>query len=175
MRSRKNLRIAMFFSSNPSSTGGVQEHVLYLSRQLRKMGHSVTIFGPEGKSSMYQDYRTIGYTIQLPLRTAKGKRQMTNPSRMSTTSQPGSLSHHYRHPTSRSAWAYPAKHAQSEHVPFRVGQRFGRQRDKQRASHVQGKILREHAGSYFRLPDNQKEMERPLHEKRIPARDIQCG
>ncbi len=67
MGSRKNLRIAMFFSSNPSSTGGVQEHVLYLSRQLRKMGHAVTIFGPEGKSGMYQGYRTIGYTIQLPL------------------------------------------------------------------------------------------------------------
>lgn len=63
----KKLRIAMFFSSNPSSTGGVQEHVLYLSEELRKLGHSVTIYGPEGKSDQYRNYHAIGYTIQLPL------------------------------------------------------------------------------------------------------------
>ncbi|MFA5136375.1 MAG: glycosyltransferase family 4 protein [Patescibacteria group bacterium] len=63
----KKLRIALFFSSNPSSTGGVQEHVMYLSDELRKAGHDVTIFGPEGKSNQYKNYKSIGYTVQVPL------------------------------------------------------------------------------------------------------------
>lgn len=66
MANRK-LRIALFFSSNPASTGGVQEHVLFLSQELRKRGHSVTIFGPAGKKGYYQDYKPVGYTIQVPL------------------------------------------------------------------------------------------------------------
>lgn len=64
---KRSLRIALFFSSNPTNTGGVQEHVLFLSEQLRKRGHSVTIFGPEGKCDHYKDYRSVGYTIQVPL------------------------------------------------------------------------------------------------------------
>lgn len=67
MKPSKSLRIAMFFSSNPSSTGGVQEHVMYLSDELRKRGHTVAVFGPEGKSNQYKDYHAVGYTIQVPL------------------------------------------------------------------------------------------------------------
>jgi phosphatidylinositol alpha-mannosyltransferase len=67
MGENKKLRIALFFSSNPTSAGGVQEHVLYLSEELRKRGHEVTLFGPEGNASQYKNYHPIGYTIQVPL------------------------------------------------------------------------------------------------------------
>lgn len=67
MDENRKLRIAMFFSSNPTSAGGVQEHVRYLSEELRKRGHGVTLFGPEGNAKQYINYHAIGYTIQVPL------------------------------------------------------------------------------------------------------------
>jgi len=67
MNPHQSLRIALFFSSNPTSAGGVQEHIFHLSQELRKMGHDITIFGPHGNSKKYKNYKPIGYTIQVPL------------------------------------------------------------------------------------------------------------
>ena len=63
------LRIAMFMSSNPVQAGGVQEHVLFLSRELRKNGHTVTIFGPKPKKNIYKNYRAMGEKVYFPLPT----------------------------------------------------------------------------------------------------------
>jgi len=65
----RKLRIAMFMSSHPTQAGGVQEHVLYLSKELRKNGHSVTLFGPKPKKNMYVDYRAMGEKVYFPLPT----------------------------------------------------------------------------------------------------------
>ncbi len=40
----RRLRIAMFFSSDPATFGGVQEHVYYLAKNLNQMGHNVSVF-----------------------------------------------------------------------------------------------------------------------------------
>jgi len=59
----------MFMSSHPAQAGGVQEHVLYLSKELRKNGHSVTIFGPKPKKNIYTHYRAMGEKVYFPLPT----------------------------------------------------------------------------------------------------------
>ncbi len=63
----KKLRIAMFMSSNPIQAGGVQEHILYLSRELRKNGHTVRIFGPKPKENIFSYYSSMGEKIYFPL------------------------------------------------------------------------------------------------------------
>ncbi|MCX6730430.1 MAG: glycosyltransferase family 4 protein [Candidatus Roizmanbacteria bacterium] len=63
----KKLRIAMVMSSNPAIAGGVQEHVLYLSAYLRKMGHTVNIFGPEGIDHRFTHYKSISTIIDIPI------------------------------------------------------------------------------------------------------------
>ena len=63
----KKLRIAMFMSSNPILAGGVQEHVLFLSQELRKKGHTVTIFGPKTKKNIYVSYKSLGEKLYFPL------------------------------------------------------------------------------------------------------------
>ncbi|MFH0773309.1 MAG: glycosyltransferase family 4 protein [bacterium] len=63
----KKLRIAMFMSSHPIQAGGVQEHVLYLSKELRRNGHTVTIFGPKPKKNKYTHYKVMGEKVYFPL------------------------------------------------------------------------------------------------------------
>lgn len=63
----KKLRVAMIMSSNPTIAGGVQEHVLYLSSYLRRMGHTVDIFGPEGIDSRFTRYQNISTIIDIPI------------------------------------------------------------------------------------------------------------
>ncbi len=57
----------MFFSSDPSTAGGVQEHILFLTRELRKRGHKITIFGPEKNVLPYLNYRPIAKSVILPV------------------------------------------------------------------------------------------------------------
>ena len=47
---KKKLRIALFFSSDPSKAGGVQEHIYYLAKELQLLGHTVSVFGPDKKN-----------------------------------------------------------------------------------------------------------------------------
>jgi len=47
--------------------GGVQEHIYYLSKELRRNGHTVTIFGPQPKKNIFIDYRVMGEKIYFPL------------------------------------------------------------------------------------------------------------
>jgi len=62
----------MMTSSNPCLAGGVQEHVLALSRELRKRGHSVTIYGPKPKGKTYfTHYRSLGEKVYFPLPNGK--------------------------------------------------------------------------------------------------------
>ena len=63
----KRLRIAMIFSSDPSQTGGVQEHVLYLSKELKELGHKIDIFGPENNVLPYINYHPIAKVVRLPI------------------------------------------------------------------------------------------------------------
>lgn len=63
----KKLRIAMFMSSNPLFTGGVQEHILNLSKELKKSGHSVTIFGPKPRKNVFSNYHAMGEKVYFPL------------------------------------------------------------------------------------------------------------
>ncbi|MCL4364230.1 glycosyltransferase family 4 protein [Patescibacteria group bacterium] len=63
----KHLRIAMFFASDPATAGGVQEHVYFLSRELRKLGHQVDIFGPGKTLLPFRNYQSIGNSITIPL------------------------------------------------------------------------------------------------------------
>ncbi len=56
----------MFLSSNPSTHGGVQEHVYYLSNALNKLGHKITIFGA-ANTKRYRSYRSIGKSINVPM------------------------------------------------------------------------------------------------------------
>ncbi|MBI5127068.1 glycosyltransferase family 4 protein [Candidatus Roizmanbacteria bacterium] len=64
---KKRLKIAMFFSSDPSTAGGVQEHILFLTKELRKRGHKITIFGPEKNVLPYINYRVIAKSVILPV------------------------------------------------------------------------------------------------------------
>lgn len=58
----------MMTSSNPCLAGGVQEHVLSLSKELRKRGHAVTIFGPKPKGkTLFTHYRSLGEKVYFPL------------------------------------------------------------------------------------------------------------
>ena len=63
----KKLRIALFFSSDPSTAGGVQEHIIFLSRELSKRGHTVDIFGPQTKKRRYNRYHEIGTIVDMPI------------------------------------------------------------------------------------------------------------
>lgn len=55
-------------SSNPALAGGVQEHVIALSGELRKRGHSVTVYGPKPKGkALFSHYRHIGEKVYFPL------------------------------------------------------------------------------------------------------------
>ena len=63
---KKKLRVAMFIQSQPSAGGGVQEHVYYLSHELRKRGISVEIFGAESTKARYQNFTPIAYAIEVP-------------------------------------------------------------------------------------------------------------
>lgn len=57
----------MVMSANPLQAGGVQEHILNLSKGLRKSGHKVTIFGPKSKKNIYSNYKTLGEKVYFPL------------------------------------------------------------------------------------------------------------
>lgn len=57
----------MVMSSDPTIAGGVQEHILYLSMHLRKMGHTVHIFGPEGTDHRFTHYTEISKIIDIPI------------------------------------------------------------------------------------------------------------
>lgn len=63
----KKLRIAILFSSDPSAAGGVQEHVYYLSQELRNRGHIVDIFGPKSKPNQLKNYTPIGTGVEVPI------------------------------------------------------------------------------------------------------------
>lgn len=63
----KCLRIAMIFSSDPSQAGGVQEHVFYLSKELKKLGHKIDIFGPENNVLTYTNYHPIAKVVRMPM------------------------------------------------------------------------------------------------------------
>jgi len=62
----RKIRVAMFFSSDPAFAGGVQEHVLGLSKVLIKRGYSVGIFGPEKNRMPYVNYQSVGKVIYVP-------------------------------------------------------------------------------------------------------------
>lgn len=64
---KKKLKIAMFFSSDPSQAGGVQEHIFFLSEKLKDLGHQITIFGPEKNILPYKNYQPISKILQLPV------------------------------------------------------------------------------------------------------------
>ncbi|MFA6532546.1 MAG: glycosyltransferase family 4 protein [Patescibacteria group bacterium] len=64
---KKKLKIAMIFSSDPSKAGGVQEHILYLSKELTKLGHHVDIYGPEKNVYPYINYHSISKVVILPV------------------------------------------------------------------------------------------------------------
>jgi phosphatidylinositol alpha-mannosyltransferase len=57
----------MIFSSDPSQAGGVQEHILYLSKELTKLGHKIDIFGPEKNILPYINYHPIAKVVRLPI------------------------------------------------------------------------------------------------------------
>ena len=57
----------MIFSSDPSKAGGVQEHILYLSKELTKLGHHVDIYGPEKNVYPYINYHSISKVVILPV------------------------------------------------------------------------------------------------------------
>lgn len=64
---KKKLKIAMFFSSDPSHAGGVQEHVFNLSRHLSILGHKIDIYGPEKNILLYTNYHPISKSITVPI------------------------------------------------------------------------------------------------------------
>lgn len=63
----KKLRIAMFTSSHPGKAGGVQEHILYLSEELRNMGHTVNIYGPKPAKNRFKNYHIMGNKFMIPM------------------------------------------------------------------------------------------------------------
>lgn len=65
----RKLRVAMFFSSDPASPGGVQEHIYYLSLAVKKLGHDVTVFVPARDTLLlpYPGARKIGEFSEIPL------------------------------------------------------------------------------------------------------------
>jgi len=64
---KKQLKIAMFFSSNPERPDGLLHHIFYLTQELTKLGHSVYIFGPNRKSALpFKNYKKIIDLVQVP-------------------------------------------------------------------------------------------------------------
>jgi len=64
---KKKLKIAMFFSSDPSAAGGIQEHIYNLSKILNEFGHRVDIYGPEKNIFQYTNYNAICKSIKIPV------------------------------------------------------------------------------------------------------------
>jgi phosphatidylinositol alpha-mannosyltransferase len=64
---KKKLKIAMFFSSDASQCGGVQEHVFYLSKELEKKGHHVDVYGTEKNLLPFNNYNSVAKSIEIPL------------------------------------------------------------------------------------------------------------
>ncbi len=64
---KKKLKIAMFFSYDPSQAGGVQEHIRLLSNSLRDLGHQVDIYGPEKNIYKFINYYPIAKSIRIPV------------------------------------------------------------------------------------------------------------
>lgn len=62
----KRLRIAQFFSSDPKTYGGVQNHVYYLSRELERLGHEIVVFGPGRAVMPFSKYRILGRAVSIP-------------------------------------------------------------------------------------------------------------
>ncbi|MEK7634178.1 MAG: glycosyltransferase family 4 protein [Patescibacteria group bacterium] len=63
----KHLKIAMFFSSDPSAAGGVQEHIYNLSKILDSFGHKIDVYGPEKNILQYLNYSSISKSIKIPI------------------------------------------------------------------------------------------------------------
>ncbi len=63
----KSLRIAMFTSAHPGKTGGVQEHIFYLSNELRLLGLSVDIYGPKPQKNRFSHYHVLGNKFMIPM------------------------------------------------------------------------------------------------------------
>jgi len=59
-------KIAMFFSSDSSAAGGVQEHVLGLSKALFKRGYKLATFGSKNSRPPFVNYHEVGRTINVP-------------------------------------------------------------------------------------------------------------
>lgn len=77
----------MYFSSDPSSYGGVQQCVYYLVQALERRGHTVSVFGSDKTLLPYRSYGAIGEVIRIPwpngnwVNITKGKEirdQLTN-------------------------------------------------------------------------------------------------
>lgn len=56
----------MFFSSDATRAGGIQEHIYNLSRTLTKRGHQVHVFGPTPNKLAYPNYVSIGQIYNIP-------------------------------------------------------------------------------------------------------------
>lgn len=56
----------MVLSYDPSHTGGVQEHLFFLSRAMTARGHHVDIYGPTGEVYSYKNYHQISKPWFLP-------------------------------------------------------------------------------------------------------------
>lgn len=57
----------MFFSSDASQSGGVQEHAFFLAKELKKIGHIVDVYGTENNLLPYKNYTEVAKSIELPL------------------------------------------------------------------------------------------------------------
>ena len=64
---KKRLKIAMFFSYDPSQAGGVQEHIHLLSNNLHHLGHQIDIYGPEKNIHQFINYYPIAKSIKIPV------------------------------------------------------------------------------------------------------------
>jgi glycosyltransferase involved in cell wall biosynthesis len=62
----KKLKIGMMLSSDTTISSGIPEHVLYLSEELRRRGHTVHIFGSHVTSYPFKNYHGIGYVTNVP-------------------------------------------------------------------------------------------------------------
>lgn len=56
----------MMVSSDTTHTSGIPEHVLYLSEELRKRGHTVHIFGSHVTKYDFKNYHGIGFVTNVP-------------------------------------------------------------------------------------------------------------
>lgn len=57
----------MFFSSDPASPGGVQEHVYHLAKSLHGLGHKVTVFVADRNNILlpYPNVKKIGEFTEI--------------------------------------------------------------------------------------------------------------